>query len=72
MALEEHDKRKRQVERARSHPLRIEILALYDQDEGRSLAAKDLVNDLGEDTDISTVSYHARVLQDAGLLPKDA
>ena len=62
MASEDDDKRKRQDERARSHPLRIEILALYEQDEGHSLAAKELVTALDEDADISTVSYHARVL----------
>jgi DNA-binding transcriptional ArsR family regulator len=69
MAPEVHDDERKR--KAREHPIRIKILTLYEQDEGRSLAAKDLVTALDEGTDISTVSYHARVLQDAGLLPKD-
>lgn len=55
---------------ARSHSLRARILALYEEDEGRSLETVALLGDLGdEDIPLSLVAYHVRVLQDAGLLP---
>jgi len=63
-------------EKARSHPLRVKILALHQQDLERSLAAPDLLPTLtaartaGEgDLSVSTVAYHVRVLQDAELIP---
>jgi DNA-binding transcriptional ArsR family regulator len=55
----------------RSHPKRARILALYEEDEGRSLAAFALRGDLAEEVTPAVVAYHVRVLQDAGLLPKD-
>jgi DNA-binding transcriptional ArsR family regulator len=62
-------------ERARSHPLRVKILALHQQDLDRSLAALDLMPTLaatrapGEgDLSLSTVAYHVRVLQEAELI----
>ncbi len=64
------DKRKRKEERARSHPLRVKILGLYEQDEARSLDALALMDDLSEeDTNVSAVAYHVRILQDAGMVP---
>jgi len=55
---------------ARNHPVRLRILELYAQDEGRSLAAQDLMAKLGgEKTTPSAVAYHVRVLKHAGLLP---
>lgn len=64
------DKRKRKEERARQHPVRVKILGLYEQDESRSLVASDLMPELGEeDTNVSAVAYHVRILQDAGLVP---
>lgn len=69
---DEDKKLKRKQERAREHPLRLKLLSLYEQDEGRSLAAKDLKGDLDEDASLSTVAYHALVLQEAELLPKSA
>lgn len=66
----DEDIRKRLEERARKHPVRARILALHSQDKRRSLAAADLMADLGDDrADLATVAYHVRVLQDAGLLP---
>lgn len=63
-------------ERARSHPLRVKILALHQQDLERSLDAPDLLPALtaartaGEgDLSLSTVAYHVRVLRDAELIP---
>jgi hypothetical protein len=57
---------------ARSHSLRAEILALYEEDEGRSLAALALLGDLAnENATAAVVAYHVRVLRDVGLLPKD-
>ncbi len=56
---------------AQSHPVRARILALYGQDERRSLAAEDLLTELtDEHTTSSAVAYHVRVLRDTGLLPK--
>lgn len=61
------EERKRQ---AQSHPIRVKILRLYEQDESRSLVASDLMPELEEeDTNVSTVAYHVRVLQDAKLVP---
>lgn len=66
----------RRREKARSHPLRVKILAMHQQDLERSLAACDLLPPLtaartaGEgDLSLSTVAYHVRVLQDAELIP---
>ena len=57
---------------ARSHPMRAKILALYEEDEGRPLAALALLGDLAdEDASLALVAYHVRVLRDTGLLPKD-
>lgn len=54
-----------------SHPIRARILALYEQDEQRSLAAEDLLQELGDrQATRSAVAYHVRILRDAGLLPK--
>lgn len=64
------DKRKRKEERARSHPLRVKILGLYEQDESRSLVALDLMDDLSEEeTNVSAIAYHVRILRDAKLVP---
>jgi DNA-binding transcriptional ArsR family regulator len=65
-------KQRNSEERARTHPIRAKILALYAEDEDRSLAAEDILADLTEDdTNISAVAYHVRILKDAGLLPKE-
>lgn len=64
------DEGRRKEDHARSHPIRVKILGLYEQDESRSLAALDLMGDLSEeDTNVSAVAYHVRVLKDAGLIP---
>lgn len=53
----------------RSHPIRAKILALHEEDEGRSLAAVALLRDLGStQVTAAVVDYHVRVLRDAGLL----
>ncbi len=68
--MHDDDKRQRKEERARKHPIRAKILGLYEQDESRSLVALDLLPDLEEeDTNVSAVAYHVRILQDAKLLP---
>jgi hypothetical protein len=57
---------------ARSHPIRAEFIALYEEDKGRSLTALALLGDLGdEDTSLALVTYHVRVLRGAGLLPEE-
>jgi hypothetical protein len=57
---------------ARSHPIRAKILALYEKDEGRSLTAPALLDDLADEKATAPfVAYHVRVLRDTGLLHKD-
>lgn len=69
-AMNDADKLTRLKERARSHPLRVKIIALYVQNESRSLAALDLAKDLNEaNANPSAVAYHVRLLQEAQLLP---
>jgi DNA-binding transcriptional ArsR family regulator len=64
----ERDELERQ---ALSHPLRAKILALYEADKGRSLAAPDLLDDLADEkAAVPFVAYHVRVLRATGLLPK--
>jgi hypothetical protein len=54
----------------RSHPIRTEIIALHEEDEGRSLAAAALLRDLDTaNATVAAVDYHVRVLRDAGFLP---
>lgn len=55
---------------AKSHPVRRSILALYEQDEQRSLAAQDLLPKLDDEAMTrSSVAYHVMVLRHSGLLP---
>lgn len=56
---------------ARSHPTRARILALYEQDEQRSLAPEELTHEFPDQlVTAAGVNYHLRVLRDGGLLPK--
>jgi len=56
----------------RSHPIRARILALYEEDPQRSLAPKELAQEFPDQlVTAAGVSYHLRVLRDAGLLPGD-
>ncbi len=68
------DRGQRQMDReeyARSHPIRVRILALYEQDEQRSLAPDDLLRELSDvRATAPLVDYHVRVLSDSGLLPR--
>jgi len=58
-------------EQARSHPIRARLLALYEKDPQRSLAPKELTQEFPDQlVTASSLSYHLRVLRDAGLLPK--
>ena len=59
-----------------SHPVRINILALFTRDTDRSLTGPDLLADLvADDThafggyDVGQILYHRARLQDARLLP---
>lgn len=66
------DKGKRKMDReeyARSHATRAKILALYEQDERRSLSLDELLRELS-DVGAPLVAYHRRVLSDIGLLPR--
>lgn len=54
----------------RRHPIRAKILALHEEDEGRSFAAVALLRDLGStQATAAIVDYHVRVLKDVSLLP---
>jgi|GEM_PF-2009889 len=59
---------------ARSHPIRARILELYEEDEGRSLAAADLQPELDElpRPTLAVVAYHLQVLRHSGLIPESA
>jgi hypothetical protein len=58
-------------EYARSHAIRAKILALYEQDERRSLSLDELLRELSDEgVTAPLVAYHRRVLSDIGLLPR--
>ncbi|HVQ59234.1 MAG TPA: hypothetical protein VMS60_10055 [Solirubrobacterales bacterium] len=58
-------------EYARSHAIRVRILALYEQDERRSLSLNELLRELSDvGAQAPVVAYHCRVLSDIGLLPR--
>jgi hypothetical protein len=57
---------------ARSHTIRASILALFAQDEGRSLDPGDLGRDLPNEPAPAVVSYHLQTLRSASLLPPEA
>lgn len=57
---------------ARSHTTRANILALFAQDEGRSLDPDDLSGDLPNEPAPALVGYHLKVLRSASLLPPQA
>jgi hypothetical protein len=57
---------------ARSHTIRAGILALFTQDEGRSLDPGELSRDLPNEPAPAVVSYHLRTLRSAALLPPEA
>jgi hypothetical protein len=57
---------------ARSHTTRASILALFAEDEGRSLDPSDLRRDLPNEPTPTVVSYHLQTLRSASLLPPEA
>lgn len=63
------EREKRARERARQHPIRVEILDLYAQDKDLPLTAKALLPLLKADTILSSVAYHLNVLKEARLIP---
>lgn len=78
MALHGRDRRRLETDQtqALSHETRRSILALFTKDEGRSLAADDLLADLiaedparYEDANPGQIAYHRARLQDTELLP---
>jgi hypothetical protein len=56
----------------RSHAIRASILALFAQDEGRSLDPGDLGRDLPNEPAPAVVSYHLQTLRLTSLLPPEA
>jgi Helix-turn-helix domain len=61
-------------EYVRSHPIRARILELYEEDEGRSLAVRDLQREMDglPQSSMATIAYHLQVLRRTGLLPECA
>jgi hypothetical protein len=57
---------------ARSHATRADILALVEEDEGRSLDPDDLSRELPNETTAAVVGYHVKMLRAASLLPPQA
>jgi hypothetical protein len=57
---------------ARSHTTRASILALFAQDEERSLDPIDLGRELPNEPAPAVVDYHLRTLRTASLLPPQA
>ncbi|HEY7951215.1 MAG TPA: hypothetical protein VID51_10355 [Solirubrobacterales bacterium] len=58
-------------EYVRGHPIRAKLLALYEQDDQRSLSPDEplgALSDVGVTAPL--VAYHLRVLSVAGLLPR--
>lgn len=64
--------RARMQDFARSHTTRASILALYAQDERRSLDPADLGRDLPNEPAQAVLSYHLQTLRSASLLPPEA
>lgn len=57
---------------ARSHPMRLTVLALVAKNEGRSLDPTDLSREMPKRPESTAVSYHVRVLRSTSLLPLGA
>jgi hypothetical protein len=69
---DEHDRTVRELEKyIRSHPIRVRILALYEEDNGRSLAPADLHREIDEllNPTVVSIAYHLQVLRRTGMLP---
>ncbi|HET7485790.1 MAG TPA: hypothetical protein VFJ64_10515 [Solirubrobacterales bacterium] len=69
---DEAEQRVRLQDFARSHTMRANILALFAQDEGRSLDPDALSHDLPNKPMPAVVSYHLQTLRSASLLPPAA
>lgn len=68
----EAEQRVRLQDFARSHAIRASILALFAEDEGRSLDPGSLGRDLPNEPAPAVVSYHLQTLRTASLLPPEA
>jgi hypothetical protein len=66
---DEAERKDRLRDFARSHTTRAGILALFAEDEGRSLDPDDLSRDLPNETAPAVISYHLRMLRSTSLLP---
>jgi hypothetical protein len=66
---DEAKQRARLCDFARSHTTRANILALFAQDEGRSLDPDDLRHNLPNEPAPAVVTYHLKMLRSASLLP---
>jgi hypothetical protein len=69
---DEAEQRIRLQDFARSHVIRASILALFAQDEGRSLDPDDLGPDLPNEPAPAVIGYHLQMLRSASLLPPEA
>ena len=72
MCDDEAEQRARLQDFARSHAIRTGILALFAEDEGRSLDPDDLGRGLPNEPAPAVVDYHLKTLRSASLLPPEA
>jgi hypothetical protein len=66
------DRRRELQDRARRHPLRLQILALIAKDGGRSLDPDDLQRELPTRPAAAVIEYHLKALREVGLVPTRA
>lgn len=71
MSVAQEDRRREVQDRARLHPLRLQILALIAKDGSRSLDPKDLRRVLPKRPAIPVIGYHLKALRAVGLIPAD-
>jgi hypothetical protein len=68
VSIAQEDHLRAQQDRARRHPLRLQILALL-QRPGRSRDPQDLRRELPNKPAVAVITYHLRVLSEVGLVP---
>ena len=66
------DHRRELQDRARRHPLRLQILALIAKDGSRSLDPADLRRELPTRPAVAVIKYHLKALREVGLVPTRA
>lgn len=68
MSVAHRDRRRELQDRARRHPLRLQILALIAKG-SRSLDPDDLRRELPQRPAVAVIKYHLKALREVGLIP---